>query len=485
MGVRTPTKTQFTHTHRRIMAEEKKHMSVVICGHVDSGKSTTTGRLLFELGGIPQREMDKLKEEAEKIGKGSFAFAFYMDTQKDERERGVTIKCTTKEFFTDNYHYSVIDAPGHRDFIKNMISGAAQADVGVLMVPADGNFVVAIQKGDHKAGEVQGQTRQHARLINLLGVKQLIVCINKMDAEPAAGYKQERYTEIMEEMKLMLIKVGWPKQFVEKRVPVIPISGWCGDNLLEQSSNMKWWEGQKVKISKEKGCKITTLKQALDEFVQPAKRDLEAAMRLPLSGVYKIKGVGDVLTGRVEQGAVRPGEEVKFLPTHTDANACTGKVFTVEMHHKRIEHGAAGDNIGMNVKALNKENMPRVGDVMVYKVDASLATTKNFSAQVQILDIPGEIKCGYSPIGHVRCGRAACRLVKINWKMGKETGGEKAEGATALKTNDAAEGVFEPQQPMVVDSFDKCEGLSRIAFMDGNSAVMLGKVMGVNHDKDW
>merc|ERR1712225_72142 len=447
MGFAKPN-TQFPHTqiNRRIMAEEKKHMSVVICGHVDSGKSTTTGRLLFELGGIPQREMDKLKEEAEKIGKGSFAFAFYMDTQKDERERGVTIKCTTKEFFTDNYHYSVIDAPGHRDFIKNMISGAAQADVGVLMVPADGNFVVAIQKGDHKAGEVQGQTRQHARLINLLGVKQLIVCVNKMDAEPAAGYKKERYDEIMNEMKLMLIKVGWPKQFVEKRVPVIPISGWCGDNLLEKSKNMAWWEGQKVKISKEKGCHLTTLLDALETFVQPAKRDLELNMRLPLSGVYKIKGVGDVLTGRVEQGAVRPGEEVK---------------------------------------ALNKENMPRVGDVMVYKVDSTLATTKNFSAQVQILDIPGEIKCGYSPIGHVRCGRAACRLVKINWKMGKETGGEKAEGATALKTNDAAEGVFEPQQPMVVDSFDKCEGLSRIAFMDGNSAVMLGKVMAVNSDKDW
>merc|ERR1712094_72420 len=431
--------------HSPFKMAEKTHMSVVIRGHVDSGKSTTTGRLLFELGGIPEREMQKLKEEAERLGKGSFAFAFYMDTQKDERERGVTIKCTTKEFFTQKYHYSVIDAPGHRDFIKNMISGAAQADVAVLMVPADGNFTTAIQKGDHKAGQVQGQTRQHARLINLLGVKQLVVCVNKMDAPETAEYKEERYDEISQEMKLMLIKVGWPKQFVEKRVPVIPISGWCGDTLLEKSKNMAWWEGQKVKISKEKGCHLTTLKEALDIFVQPAKRDLELNMRLPLSGVYKIKGVGDVLTGRVEQGAVRPGEEVKFLPTHTDANACTGKVFTVEMHHKRIEHGAAGDNIGMNVKALNKENMPRVGDVMVYKVDASLATTKNFSAQVQILDIPGEIKFGYSPIGHVRCGRAACRLVKINWKMGKETGGEKAEGATALKTNDAAEGVFEPQ----------------------------------------
>merc|ERR1712022_23744 len=296
---------------------------------------------------------------------------------------------------------------------------------------------------------------------------------------------EARYNEIRDEMKSMLVKVGWPKGFVEKKVPIIPISGWVGDNLLSKSDNMGWWKGMKVKISKEKAVVVTTLKEALNDFVQEAKRDPDLAMRLPLSGVYKIKGVGDVLTGRVEQGAVKPGEEVKFLPTHTESTSCTGKVFTVEMHHKRIDFGSAGDNIGMNVKALNKDNMPRVGDVMVYKNDDTLKTTKNFSAQVQILDIPGEIKVGYSPIGHVRCGRAACRVVKINWKMGKDTGGEKAEGAVSLKTNDAAEVVFEPQQPMVVDEFGKCEGLSRIAFMDGNSAVMLGKVMGVNHDKDW
>merc|ERR1712094_166667 len=179
------------------------------------------------------------------------------------------------------------------------------------------------------------------------------------------------------------------------------------------------------------------------------------------------------------------GEEVKFLPTHTDANACTGKVFTVEMHHKRIEHGAAGDNIGMNVKNLKKENMPRVGDVMIYKGDSTLETTKNFAADVQVLDIPGSIKCGYSPIGHVRCGRAACRLVQIQWRMGKDTGGEKAEGGVELKTNDAAGVVFKPQQPMVVDTFDNCEGLARIALLDGNSAVMLGKVQAVNLDETW
>merc|ERR1711935_584896 len=131
-----------------------------------------------------------------------FAFAFYMDKSKEERERGVTIACTTKEFFTDRYHYTVIDAPGHRDFIKNMISGASQADVAMIMVPADGNFTTAIQRGNHKQGIVQGQTRQHARLINLLGVKQIIVGINKMDTDIAA-YKKDRYDEIRDEMKSM------------------------------------------------------------------------------------------------------------------------------------------------------------------------------------------------------------------------------------------------------------------------------------------
>merc|ERR1712224_1177182 len=406
------------------------------------------------------------------------------DRQKEERERGVTIACTTKHFFTDKWYYTIIDAPGHRDFIKNMISGAAQADVALLLVPADGNFTTAIQKGNHKAGEVQGQTRQHARLINLLGVKQLIVGINKMDCD-VAKYSEARYTEIRDEMKSMLIKVGWPKGFVEKKVPVVPISGWCGDNLLSKSDNMPWWKGQKVKISKEKAMVVTTLKEALNDFVQVAKRDDAAAMRLPVSGVYKIKGVGDVLTGRIEQGAVKPGEEVLFLPTHTASTACPGKIFTVEMHHKKIDAGRSGDNIGMNVKNLNKENMPRVGDVMIYKSDSTISTSENFTANVQVLDIPGSLKCGYSPIGHVRCGRAACRMVQITWRMGKDTGGEKTEGGVELKTNDAAGVIFVPQEPMVVDTFDNCEGLARIALLDGNSAVMLGKVSAVNVAVDW
>jgi len=466
------------------MAEGKEHLSIVICGHVDSGKSTTTGRLIFELGGLPERELDKLKAEAEALGKASFAFAFFMDRQKEERERGVTISCTTKEFFTEKWHYTIIDAPGHRDFIKNMISGAAQADVALLMVPADGNFTTAIQKGNHKAGEVQGQTRQHGRLINLLGVKQLIVGVNKMDVAIGGAYSETRYNEIRDEMKNMLARVGWKKDFLEASVPVLPISGWIGDNLLKKSDNMSWWNGKECVAQDGRKVQVNCLLDALNDFTTQPPRNAEAAMRLPISGVYKIKGVGDVLTGRVEQGLVKPGEEVLFMPTHTVGTPCTGKVFTVEMHHKRVEGANPGDNVGMNIKGLDKINMPRVGDVMVYKKDGTLKAVKDFTAQIQTLDIPGELKKGYCPIGFVRCGRAACKMTGLNFKIGKETGGKKAENPHALKANEVAEAVFEPQHPLVVDSFKNCEGLSRIAFLDGNTVMMLGKVTKTTPKED-
>jgi len=460
------------------MAEGKQHVSIVICGHVDAGKSTTTGRLIFELGGIPEREMQKLKDEAQKLGKGSFAFAFYMDRQKDERERGVTIACTTKEFFTTTKHYTVIDAPGHRDFIKNMITGASQADVALLMIPADGNFTAAIAKGNHKAGEVQGQTRQHALLINLLGCKQLIVGVNKMDCD-VAKYGEPRYNEIKDEMIHMLTRVGWKKDFVLKSVPIIPISGWMGDNLLTKSEKMAgWWKGVDVLVGTQT-MHIDTLFDALENMVQLPTRPTDSKLRLPLSGAFKIKGVGDVLTGRVEQGTVKPGDEVIFLPTHTTSTACTGKVFSVEMHHKQVESAGPGDNVGMNVKNLNAKNMPRSGDVMILKSDTSLGRCKSFTVQVQIMNHPGELKVGYCPVAFVRTGRSAVKMSKINWKVGKETGGSKMENPSGIKANEMAECTFEPMQPFVVDSFKNCEGLGRVALMEGNSVVMLGKVVRV------
>jgi len=460
------------------MAEGKKHVSIVICGHVDAGKSTTTGRLIFELGGIDERAMQKLRDEAKALGKDSFAFAFFMDRQKDERARGVTISCTTKEFFTTSYHYTIIDAPGHRDFIKNMITGASQADVALLMVSADGNFTTSIQKGNHKAGEVQGQTRQHARLINLLGVKQLIIGVNKMDCD-LAGYKQSRYDEIANEVKDMLVKIGWKKEFVDKNMPIIPISGWIGDNLLKKSEKMGWWAGLDITtVSGKKTVKVQTLMDALESYVEVPERKADGVpFRVPISGVYKIKGVGDVLTGRVEQGVVKPNDEVTFHPTHSAANNCHGKVFSVEMHHKSVQEAGAGDNVGMNVKNLSKDNMPKVGDIMINKKDNTIGACQTFTAQVQVLDHPGELKVGYTPIAFVRTARSATKITSINWVIGKETGGKKAEKPVHVKSNDMAEMEFAPAQPFVVDSFKACEGLGRVAIMEGNSLVMLGKIV--------
>merc|ERR1712084_187940 len=365
---------------------------------------------------------------------------------------------------------------------KNMITGASQADVALIMVPADGNFTTAIAKGNHKAGEIQGQTRQHSRLINLLGVKQIVIGVNKMDCD-TAGYKQARYDEIGNEMKSMLVKVGWKKDFIEKNTPVMPISGWMGDNLLKKSDDMTWWKGFDVLVGKET-IHVDTVYDCLDKMCRVPERPSSAPMRMPVSGIYKIKGVGDVLAGRVEQGLVKPNEEVVFMPTNTPANACGGKVFTIEMHHTRHEVAKPGDNVGLNIKGLEKANMPRVGDVMIYKKDKTLDQCGQFDAQIQTLDIPGEIKLGYSPIGFVRCGRSACRATAFKFKVGKETGGKKMEAPHSLKSNEMAQVSFRPQQPMVVDSFKNCEGLSRIAFLDGNTAVMLGKVVSVIRKSD-
>lgn len=460
----------------------KQHVSVVICGHVDSGKSTTTGHLLYQLGGIPEREMEKMKKEAEEMGKGSFCFAFFMDKTKEERMRGITIMCTTKDFYTPNYHYTIIDAPGHRDFVKNMISGASQADVAVLMVPADGNFTVSLAKGDKATNEVKGQTREHARIINLLGTKQLIVCVNKIDSQPNP-YSEERFNEIKAEVINVLTKVGWNKKFVEESVPIIPISGWHGDNLFKQSDKMPWWKGTTVKCTDGTSANVHTVHDALDSFVKIPKRNTTGSIRVPLSGIYKIRGSGDVVTGRIEQGTVKPGDKVVFLPTHTNALACNGKIFSIEMHHQSVSEAPAGFNVGFNVKGLDKNNMPKVGDVMILESDNSLKCPKRFTCTIQTLDVANELKVGYCPLIMVRTAKAPCRLAEIKWKQGKETGNQKVDNPPFIKAFEIASVVFEidSKHPIIVDKFENTESLGRIAVLEGNEAIFLGRITDIEY----
>lgn len=451
------------------MSSEKTHLSLVVCGHVDAGKSTSCGRLLFELGGVDKRTMDKLQAEADAQGKSSFAFAFYLDNNKEERERGVTINCNTKEFFTDSKHYTIVDAPGHRDFIKNMISGASQADAALLLVPAEtGGFETAIQKEDRKAGRVQGQTRQHARLLKLLGIEQVIVGINKMDT---CKWSQERYNEIKSEMSAMLKKIGYKPE----RIPFIPYSGFHGDNLTKASDKAEWYSGWKVPIGKDKFAEGKTVVDALENMVRVPKRNPTGPARMPVGGVYNIKGIGVVISGRVEQGTVKPGDDVVFCPSGR-----TGKVFSIEMHHKSQPQAVPGDNVGLVVKGITKDNKPLVGEVMVPASEGN-KKIKSFTAVVNVQEHPGQLKAGFTPICHVRTGKVPVKMTGINWRMGKKTSDVKIESAPFIETSDNAEVVFEPTQSFYLENFKTCPGLGRIALMDSNQLVMLGKVTEVKY----
>jgi len=449
---------------------KKSHISLVVCGHVDAGKSTTTGHLIFKLGGISERDMQKLQAEADQQGKSSFAFAYFMDKDKTERERGVTINCTTKDFYTDSYHYTIVDAPGHRDYVKNMITGAGCADVALLLVPAEsGGFETAIARGDHSTGEVQGQTRQHARLLGLLGIEKLIVGVNKMDS---CDWSEQRFNEIKEEMTKMIQQAG----FKPKQVPFIPFSGFAGENLIDPTDKMPWYKGWKANVSKDEVVEGVTLYDALEKMARPPIRFPDRPLRIPINGIHKIKGVGDVITGRIEQGTLNSGDTVRIAPRGMQ----NLKVFSIEMHHKTWPNAGPGDNVGMNIKGMDKTNMPKVGDVISLQSE-ELMPVESFVCQIAVQEHPGQLKPGFSPCVHVRTAKSACKMTKINWKIGKKTGNEKLDDPPFLERGESAEIVFEPQQPIYLEEFDTCDGLGRIAVMDSNQLVMLGKVTKVTY----
>jgi elongation factor 1-alpha len=437
----------------------KEHLSVVICGHVDAGKMTMRHRLMFELGGIGQREMERMRKEADELGKSSFLFAFYMDRRKEDRARGVTIASTTCEFFTETKHYTIIDAPGHRDFIKNLIMGASQADVALLLVPADGNFVTSIAKGNAKAGEMQGQSREHALLVNLLGVKHLIVGVNKMDCD-VAKYRKERNDEVVEEVVSMLSKTGWgTKESVRETVPILPISAWVGDNLTDTSLNMPWWTGVDIAVPGKGRVHVRTLLEALEETVFPPARNPVGALRLPISGVYKIKGVGDVLTGRVEQGTVKQGMEVAFIPTNNRTNNCVGTVSTVEMHHKQLPEAGPSCNIGMHIKGLSKSNMPRVGDVMVLKSDEFEAARL---VEVCVHEF-AEVQVGDTLVCFVGTSRTSVEVIRLVW----------VSKCTVLLTLETLE------RGLACETDETCSYMAKVGLMKGGNWTGLGKVKNV------
>jgi len=402
--------------------------------------------------------MKKLQTEADEKGKSSFGFAYYLDTNKEERERGLTIKSNTKDFYTEKYHFSVVDAPGHKDYIKNMITGSSTADVGLLLVPAEkGGFEAAIAKADPKMGVEEGQTRQHARLLYLLGVDQLIVGVNKMDA---CGWSEDRFNEIKDEFVKTLQMIGYKP----KKVPFIPYSGFGGDNLVTKTDKAPWYKGWSANINPKTTVTGFTLLECLNDFIQPPKRFPDLPLRLPVSDIYHIKGVGTIIAGRVEQGSVRPGDVVGFAPSGLKGK----KVFSIEEHHKLLEFAAPGDSIGISIKGLGKDEHVSPGDIMYLEKEGELKPVKEFTAMVTVQEHPGVLKPGYTPVVFSRTAKVACKMTNILWKQSKKTGNQKVENPPNLEQFENAEVVFEPTAPLFLEPFTQCAALGRLAVMDSN-----------------
>jgi len=440
--------------------EAKSHINIVVIGHVDAGKSTSTGHMIYKCGGIDKRAIEKFEKEAAEMGKGSFKYAWVLDKLKAERERGITIDIALWKFATENYEVTIIDAPGHRDFIKNMITGTSQADCAVLIVAAGvGEFEAGIAKN--------GQTREHALLAYTLGVKQLIVGINKMDnTEPK--YSKARYEEIVKEVSNYVKKIGYNP----KSVAFVPISGWHGDNMIEESSNMPWYKGWS-KETKEGGKKSgKTLIQALDAIDKP-KRPSDQPLRLPLQDVYKIGGIGTVPVGRVETGIIKAGMVVTFAPANV-----TTEVKSVEMHHTQLDEGVPGDNVGFNVKNVSVKDIRR-GNVCSDSKSDPAKEAKNFKAQVIVLNHPGEIQKGYTPVLDCHTAHIACRFDELLQKIDRRSGKVIEENPSKIKSGDASIVKMIPSKPMCVEPFQKYAPLGRFAVRDMRQTVAVGVIKDV------
>jgi elongation factor 1-alpha len=415
----------------------KPHINLVFIGHVDHGKSTLVGRTLYDTGALSEQEYRKLKEEAESRGKGTFAFAYAMDQLKEERERGVTIDVAYRKFEGKKNTFTIIDAPGHKDFVKNMITGTSQADAAVL--------VVAAKEG------AQPQTKEHAFLAKVLGLNQLIVAINKMDE---VNYNQGRFNQLKTEVEKLLTGVGYkPEQF-----KVIPLSAWVGDNVAKKSDKMPFYKGE-------------TLVEALDALVAPTP-PTDKPLRLPIQDVYNIKGVGTVPVGRVETGILKPGETIVFMPSNK-----SGEVKSIEMHHEQLPQALPGDNIGFNVRGIEKNEIAR-GDVAGHQNNVP-TVAKDFTAQIVVLNHPTAIPINYTPVFHMHTAQLSCVFSELQKKLDPKTGQVKEENPKFLKTGDAAIVKITPTKPVCVETFKEFPQLGRFAVRDMGQTVAAGIILSI------
>ena len=427
------------------MAKEKPNMNVVFVGHVDAGKSTTVGRLLFDGGAVSEQELAKLRQEAEKHGKAGFEFAYVMDSIKEERERGVTIDLSYKKVMTDKFQITIIDAPGHRDFVKNMITGASQADAAFLVISAPSG--------------VQPQTTEHLWLLRTAGVKNIAVLINKMDD---VGYKEENFNKVKEDVSKLLKGVG-----VNPETTVfIAASGLKGDNIVKKSENMPWYKGP-------------TVMEQFDAFPAP-QPPIDLPMRMPVQDVYEITGIGTVPVGKVVTGIMKKGSKVIVLPGRT-GKGIEGELKTIEAHHEMLDEAQAGDNVGINIRGVGKKDIAR-GDVIC---DASkpIPIVEEFIATITVINHPTVLAKGYTPVFHIHTAQVPCKITELIAQINPANGEVIKENPDFLKNGDAARVRIEPQGNLCLETQKDNPAMSKFSIRDAGQTVAAGMCTEITKKK--
>ena len=416
------------------MAKEKPNMNVVFVGHVDAGKSTVVGRLLFDSGIVSEQEMTKLRAEAEKHGKIGFEFAYIMDKIKEERERGVTIDLAYRKILTQKFQITIIDAPGHRDFVKNMITGASQADAAFLVISAPSG--------------VQPQTTEHLWLLRTMGVRNIAVAVNKMDA---VEYKEEKFNAVRDEVAKLLAQVG------VKPAAFVACSGLKGDNVLKKSDKMPWYKGP-------------TIMEQFDLFPQP-ELPTNLPLRMPVQDVYEITGIGTVPVGKIETGIMKVGQKVKILPGRT-GKGIDGEVKTIEAHHETLSQADAGDNVGINIRGVGKKDIAR-GDV-ICSADHPIPVVEEFIAQIAVINHPTVLAKGYTPVFHIHTAQVPCQFVELIAQINPQTGEVIKENPDFLKNGDVDKVRIKPQGNLCLETQKENPYTSRFAVRDAGATVAAG-----------
>lgn len=420
------------------MAKDKTHINLVFIGHVDHGKSTTVGRLLFDTGNVSEQVLRKLKDKASELGKAGFEFAYVMDNLKEEQERGVTIDLAHKKFETDKYYFTIIDAPGHKDFIKNMITGASQADAAVLVVAANDG--------------INSQTREHAYLSKVLGVGQMIVAINKMDIK-GVEFAEAKYNAVKDEVTKLLQSVG----FKTDGIPFIPIASLPGENITKKSDKMDWYSGP-------------ALLDAINNL-QPPEKPTDLPLRCPIQDVYNITGIGVVPVGRVETGVLKLNDKVIAVPGR-EGKGVPGECKSIEMHHEQLQSAEPGDNVGLSIRGFGKKDVAR-GDVIGHPDNVPTVATE-FTAQIVVLNHPSVITVGYTPVFHIHTAQVACRVEAILQKLNPATGEVQEENPDFIKNGDAAIVKIKPVQPLVIEKRSEIPQMANFAIRDSGATVAAG-----------